>query len=63
MKALSGREFRKRLESRGWRLMRVRGSRHVCARAGAPVRVSVPVHGNRALKRGLRKHLMKRGDG
>ena len=59
MKALSGREFCKLLESRGWRLMRVRGSHHVYARAGAPVRISVPVHGNRALKRGLRKYLMK----
>ena len=39
--------------------MRVRGSHHVYARSGSVVRISVPVHGEAALKRGLPRHLMK----
>ena len=59
MKAVSGRRFCRLLESRGWDLKRVNGSHHIYARTGETVRISVPVHGNRALKQGLLRHLMK----
>ncbi|MDD9989101.1 MAG: type II toxin-antitoxin system HicA family toxin [Spirochaetaceae bacterium] len=59
MKAVSGKRFCSILESRGWQLRRVHGSHHIYTKAGAPVRVSVPVHGNRALKVGLQRHLMR----
>lgn len=58
MRALSGKQFCRLLESHGWRLKRVRGSHHIYVKAGTPARISVPVHGG-ALKRGLQKHLMK----
>ena len=58
MRTLSGKQFCRLLESRGWRLKRIRGSHHICVKAGTPARISVPVHGG-VLKRGLQKHLMK----
>ena len=59
MKAISGKRLCRLLESRGWQLRRITGSHHIYARAGTPVRICVPVHGDRALKRGLQSHLMK----
>ncbi len=47
------------LESNGWSLQRVNGSHHIYAKAGSPVRISIPIHGNEALKLGLQRHLMK----
>jgi len=61
VKAVSGRRLCRLLELKGWSLMRVRGSHHVFARSGSVVRISVPVHGNASLKRGLQAHLMKLG--
>ncbi|MCX6623291.1 MAG: type II toxin-antitoxin system HicA family toxin [Acidobacteria bacterium] len=59
MKALSGKEFARMLESHGWSLQRTNGSYHIYAKAGSPVRLSVPTHGNESLKIGLQRHLMK----
>ena len=59
MKTLSGKEFARLLEKRGWTLRRTKGSHYVYTKEGTPARVSVPVHGNRPLKRGLLRHLMK----
>jgi predicted RNA binding protein YcfA (HicA-like mRNA interferase family) len=41
----------------GWRLLRVRGSHHIYGKEGATVRLSIPIHASRPLKRGLLKHL------
>ena len=59
MKAISGKRICQLLESRGWRLKRINGSHHIYTREGVVARISVPVHGNTVLKRGLQKHLMK----
>lgn len=59
MKAVSGKRFCRVLETRGWRLARIRGSHRIYMKAGSEIRISVPVHGNVALKRGLQRHLMK----
>ncbi|MCY3830460.1 MAG: type II toxin-antitoxin system HicA family toxin [Rhodospirillaceae bacterium] len=59
MKAISGKRLCRLLEARGWKLARIRGSHHIYTRAGSEIRLSVPVHGNAALKRGLQRHLMK----
>ena len=59
MKAISGRDFAKVLEKRGWKCQRVNGSHHIYTKAGESVRLSVPIHGNRPLKVGLLRHLMK----
>ncbi len=47
------------LERHGWELRRVHGSHHIYGKPGVPVRLSVPVHGNRPLKAGLLRHLLK----
>ncbi|MDE0717045.1 MAG: type II toxin-antitoxin system HicA family toxin [Rhodospirillaceae bacterium] len=59
MKAISGKRLCRLLEARGWKLARIRGSHHIYTRAGSEIRLSVPVHGSAALKRGLQRHLMK----
>ncbi len=59
MRVVSGKQFCKLLEARGWQLKRINGSHFIYAKAGVPVRISVPVHGDTSLKRGLQRHLMK----
>ena len=59
MKAVSGKAFAKLLEKKGWELRRTKGSHHIYVKEGNPARISVPIHGNNALKMGLIKHLMK----
>jgi predicted RNA binding protein YcfA (HicA-like mRNA interferase family) len=53
MKVLSGREFARLVERRGWRLLRVDGSHHIYGKPGSVVRLSIPIHANRPLKLGL----------
>ena len=62
MKSISGKQLCRLLESRGWELKRIKGSHHVYIRAGSPLRVSVPVHGDKALKRSLQRRLTKLAD-
>ena len=59
MKAVSGKEFCKLIEEKGWELKRIQGSHHIYAKAGENARISVPVHTNAPLKIGLLRHLMK----
>ncbi len=59
MKAVSGADFAQLLEKHGWKLVRIKSSHHVYMKPGHPERISLPVHGNRNLKIGLLKHLMK----
>jgi len=59
LKVLSGKAFAGLLEKKGWELVRVKGSHHVYTKKGRPERISLPVHGNKSLKIGLQKHLMK----
>ncbi|HZF10527.1 MAG TPA: type II toxin-antitoxin system HicA family toxin [Thermoanaerobaculia bacterium] len=59
MKSLSGKDLAKVLEQRGWVLRRIHGSHHIYMKEGSEVRLSVPIHGSRALKIGLLRHLLK----
>lgn len=59
MRSVSGKDFAKVLERHGWSLLRVQGSHHIYGKAGSDVRLSIPVHGNQALKTGLLRHLLK----
>lgn len=59
MKSTTGADLAKLLEKNGWELRRIKGSHHIYAKTGHPARISVPIHGNTALKTGLLKHLMK----
>jgi predicted RNA binding protein YcfA (HicA-like mRNA interferase family) len=59
MKSVSGKDFAKVLERHGWSLLRVQGSHHIYGKTGSDARLSVPIHGNQAIKIGLLRHLMK----
>ena len=60
MKSLSGRDFARIIERRGWTLLRVNGSHHIYGKQGSIVRLSIPIHGNKPLKKtGLLRHLTK----
>ena len=59
MKQISGKEFTRVIQKRGWTLKRVNGSHHIFVKEGHQERIVIPVHGNRPLKIGLLKHQMK----
>jgi predicted RNA binding protein YcfA (HicA-like mRNA interferase family) len=59
LKEISGNAFARAVKKKGWVLLRVAGSHHIYGKEGSIVRLSVPIHGNKALKRGLLGHLMK----
>jgi predicted RNA binding protein YcfA (HicA-like mRNA interferase family) len=59
LKQISGKEFASLLEEKGWELKRIKGSHHVYMKPANPARISVPIHGNKPLKIGLLKHLIK----
>jgi predicted RNA binding protein YcfA (HicA-like mRNA interferase family) len=62
MKSISGRDFARMVERRGWTLLRINGSHHIYGKAGSTFRLSIPIHGHQALKRGLLRHLAKLAD-
>jgi predicted RNA binding protein YcfA (HicA-like mRNA interferase family) len=62
MKSVSGREFARIIERRGWTLLRVSGSHHIYGKSGSVVRLSVPIHGSKPLKTGLLRHWAKLAD-
>ncbi|MCF6157081.1 MAG: type II toxin-antitoxin system HicA family toxin [wastewater metagenome] len=59
MKSISGKSLCKILEKKGWHLKTVHGSHHVYMKTERKERISVPVHGNKDLKLGLLKAIMK----
>ena len=62
MKSVSGRDFARLIERRGWTLLRVNCSHHIYVKSGSVVRLSIPIHGNKPLKTGLLRHLAKLAD-
>lgn len=62
MKTVSGKDFAKVLERKGWRLLRIQGSHHIYGKPGNADKISVPVHGNQPLKKGLQRHMMEQVD-
>jgi len=59
VKQVSGKELARAVQRRGWSLARVHGSHHVFVMAGRRERIVIPIHGNRPLKVGLLRALMK----
>ncbi len=59
MKSIAGKDLKKVVERNGWALLRVRGSHHIYGKPGSNIRLSIPIHGNAALKKGLLNHLLK----
>lgn len=62
MKTISGKDFSKLLEKKGWIVARIKGSHHIYTKEGTVFRISVPIHKNKELKIGLLKSLMKIAD-
>jgi predicted RNA binding protein YcfA (HicA-like mRNA interferase family) len=62
MKTLSGKEFTKLLERKGWILKRINGSHFIFSHPDKIEIISVPVHKNDDLKKGLQKKLMSIAD-
>ncbi len=59
MKALRGKEVVRLLERYGWGVARVHGSHYIMKKEGEPRVITVPVHGNRTLKLGMQKAIIK----
>jgi predicted RNA binding protein YcfA (HicA-like mRNA interferase family) len=59
MASVSGKEFAKAIEQRGWVLLRINGSHHIYGKAGERMRLSVPIHSGQSLKPGLLNALLK----
>jgi predicted RNA binding protein YcfA (HicA-like mRNA interferase family) len=62
VRSVSGKRLAKTVERHGWTLLRVQGSHHIYGRPGSVVRLSIPIHGNRPLKIGLLRHLLRMAD-
>jgi predicted RNA binding protein YcfA (HicA-like mRNA interferase family) len=58
MKAVSGKEMCRILEKSGWSWLRTRGSHHTYGKKRFP-NITVPVHGNQSLKKGMQSGIMK----
>jgi len=59
VKSISGKDFALLLKKKDWILKRINGSHHIYVKEGSPIRISVPIHGNKPLKIGLLKYFMK----
>ncbi len=59
MKSISGKQFCKIVERKGWKLQRIAGSHYIYDNPNCEQILSIPVHRNRDLKTGLLRALMK----
>ena len=59
MKNITGKKLCKILEENGWKLARINGSHHVYVKENEEARIVVPVHGNKEIKTGLLKAILK----
>jgi len=57
---LSGRELVKLFKQNGWILDRIKGSHHIMRNTKTGEVIPIPVHGNRSLKKGLERALIKK---
>ena len=56
---LTGKELAKLAINNGWEEVRVRGSHHHFKKDGVPYIGTIPIHGNKVLKIGLEKKLLR----
>ena len=59
MKNVTGKKLCKILEENDWKLARINGSHHVYIKENEEARIVVPVHGNKEIKTGLLKAILK----
>lgn len=62
MKSMSGKALAKLLEKHGWILLRIQGSHHIYVKPDINLKISVPIHGNKDIKIGLLRYLLKQAD-
>lgn len=62
MKSMMGKELAKILEKHDWVLIIIQGSHHIYGKPGMNVKISVPIHGNKDIKIGLLRHLLKQAE-
>ncbi|EMC19631.1 type II toxin-antitoxin system HicA family toxin [Streptococcus mutans] len=56
---LTGKELARLAINNGWEEVRVRESHHDFKKDGVPYIVTIPIHGNKVLKIGLEKKLLR----
>jgi len=59
VKTISGKKFCKILEQNGWELERIKGSHHIYSHTDCDAILTVPIHGNKDMKKGTLKKLLK----
>jgi predicted RNA binding protein YcfA (HicA-like mRNA interferase family) len=59
VKVVSGKRMCRILEEHGWKCVRIKGSHHAFQKPGHPITIIIPVHGNRDLKPGILRAIMK----
>jgi predicted RNA binding protein YcfA (HicA-like mRNA interferase family) len=59
VKVISGKRMCRVLEQRGWALARIRGAHHIYRHAATGRRTVVPVHGDKDLKPGTQRAIMR----
>ena len=59
MKNITGKKLCKILSENGWTLIRITGSHHIFTKQGEDAKIVVPVHGNKEIKTGLLKAILK----
>jgi predicted RNA binding protein YcfA (HicA-like mRNA interferase family) len=62
MKSVSGKQLCKIVQQNGWVLKRVKGSHHIFEKDGLDTTLSIPVHGNKDLKTGTLKAILKQAN-
>ncbi|QQR39979.1 type II toxin-antitoxin system HicA family toxin [Devosia rhizoryzae] len=59
MTSISGKEFARMIEAKGWVSLRISGSHHIYGKVGVAARISLPIHGNTPFEMGLLRHLAR----
>ncbi|MDQ0222707.1 type II toxin-antitoxin system HicA family toxin [Streptococcus moroccensis] len=56
---LTGKELAKIAIENGWEEVRVKGSHHHFKKDGIPYLITIPIHGNKDIKSGLEKKILR----
>ncbi|MEI8123139.1 MAG: type II toxin-antitoxin system HicA family toxin [bacterium] len=59
MKQVTGKALARAVQDFGWSCVRIKGSHHVFTKDGRLEHIVIPIHGNKPLKIGLLRSLMK----
>ena len=62
MKSVSGKKLCKIVQRYGWVLKRIKGSHHIFEKEGLEITLTIPIHGNKDLKIGTLKAILKQAN-